>query len=106
MTDGAESLSRLTLEERALLEQQLLDQPATDTPAEPNQDQSPQALSFAQESLWFFDQLVPNSPLYNMPQAFLLRGRLDLDVLERAFAALLGRHPALRTRFLSTEAGP
>src|SRR5262249_11391652 len=41
-------------------------------------------LSFAQQRLWFLDQLVPNNPFYNIPSAIRLEGILSVDALERA----------------------
>ncbi|MFJ8044023.1 amino acid adenylation domain-containing protein [Kitasatospora sp. NPDC096147] len=55
--------------------------------------------SFAQESLWILDQLVPDSAAYNVPLGLRLRGRLDVAALERAVAVVVGRHEALRTTF-------
>ena len=64
----------------------------------------PLPLSFAQQRLWFLDQLEPDSPLYNMPSALRLEGALVLSALEQSFAELLRRHESLRTTFQS-EAG-
>src|SRR5262249_32711160 len=55
-------------------------------------------LSFAQQRLWFLDQLVPNNPFYNCPRAVRLEGRLDLEVLERVINEIVRRHEALRTK--------
>lgn len=60
-------------------------------------------LSFAQERLWFLDQLEPNSPFYNIPAALRLQGKLEITVLEQALNALVTRHESLRTRFLIGE---
>jgi amino acid adenylation domain-containing protein/non-ribosomal peptide synthase protein (TIGR01720 family) len=56
-------------------------------------------LSFAQERLWFLDQLEPGSVAYNMPGVVRIRGDLLVGVLEGAINEMVGRHEALRTRF-------
>ncbi|HYG61206.1 MAG TPA: amino acid adenylation domain-containing protein, partial [Thermoanaerobaculia bacterium] len=56
-------------------------------------------LSFAQQRLWFLQQLAPESAFYNMPAALRLTGPLDEPALERSFDEIVGRHEALRTRF-------
>ncbi|HEX9981688.1 MAG TPA: non-ribosomal peptide synthase/polyketide synthase [Thermoanaerobaculia bacterium] len=60
-------------------------------------------LSFAQERLWFFDQLEPGSTVYNVPRAITINGPLDLDHVERAFELIVARHEILRTIFPSQE---
>jgi amino acid adenylation domain-containing protein/natural product biosynthesis luciferase-like monooxygenase protein len=60
-------------------------------------------LSFAQQRLWFLDQLQPGTPLYNMPAALRLEGVLHVAALERAFTELVRRHQALRTTFRARE---
>src|SRR6202140_2678852 len=59
--------------------------------------------SFAQQRLWFLDQLDPETAAYNLPRAFRIVGPLDVDNLTRAFHTVLGRHAALRTVFDSVE---
>jgi aspartate racemase len=56
-------------------------------------------LSFAQQRLWFLQQLDPDSPAYNLPRAFHLVGRLDIATLERTFSEIVRRHEVLRTTF-------
>src|SRR5581483_6931161 len=56
-------------------------------------------LSFAQERLWFLDQLEPGSSAYNMAGALRLSGDVDLDALRDAFAHVMERHEVLRTVF-------
>jgi hypothetical protein len=55
-------------------------------------------LSFAQQRLWFLDQLAPNTSLYNIPIAVRLEGKLDLEALERSIGEIVRRHEILRTR--------
>ncbi len=56
-------------------------------------------LSFAQERLWFLDQLTPGNPVYNVPIVLAVRGRLDVPALEGAFGEVVRRHEILRTSF-------
>jgi alpha-ketoglutarate-dependent taurine dioxygenase len=56
-------------------------------------------LSFAQQRLWFLDQLEPGSNAYNMGSAVRLQGTLDLSALEQSFREVIRRHEPLRTRF-------
>jgi surfactin family lipopeptide synthetase A len=62
--------------------------------------------SFSQERLWFLDQFEPESPAYNLPRVFRIIGDLRVDVLTRAFHAVVRRHEALRTVFRSIEGEP
>jgi amino acid adenylation domain-containing protein len=63
-------------------------------------------LSFAQERLWFLDQLEPGSAFYNLPFAVRLRGALDVDALERGLGEIVRRHDALRTVFVEQGGTP
>ncbi|MGA9994162.1 MAG: amino acid adenylation domain-containing protein [Pyrinomonadaceae bacterium] len=56
-------------------------------------------LSFAQQRLWFLDQLEPGSSIYNIPTALRLRGPLDMEALERTLNEIVRRHESLRTVF-------
>jgi amino acid adenylation domain-containing protein/FkbH-like protein len=56
-------------------------------------------LSFAQQRLWFLDQLESGNPLYNIAQMLRMRGRLDLMALHRSLNQIVERHESLRTRF-------
>jgi acyl carrier protein len=63
-------------------------------------------LSFAQQRLWFLDQLEPGSSLYHIALAVRLGGPLERAALERAFEALVHRHEALRTTFATADGLP
>jgi len=66
----------------------------------------PLPLSFAQQRLWFLVQLEPESPFYNLPSGFRLRGVLDVDLLTTAFNHVIARHEALRTVFRDIDGQP
>ena len=61
--------------------------------------QDRQALSYAQQRMWFLWQLDPASGAYNLPGAVRLIGALNLPAMEQAFASLVARHETLRTVF-------
>jgi len=63
-------------------------------------------LSYAQQRLWFIDQLEPNSPAYNMCEAVHLSGSLDVPALERSLNEIIRRHEILRTNFISVDGSP
>jgi amino acid adenylation domain-containing protein len=62
--------------------------------------------SFAQQRLWFVDQLEPGNSTYNIAQAFRLSGRLQPEALERSLNEIARRHETLRTTFVEIEGEP
>ncbi|MEE8524350.1 MAG: condensation domain-containing protein, partial [Thermoanaerobaculia bacterium] len=60
-------------------------------------------LSFAQQRLWFLDQLEPGSTAYSMPFAFELSGTLEPAALRRSLDEVVRRHEALRTTFAEVD---
>ena len=56
-------------------------------------------LSFAQQRLWFHDQLLPENAAYNISAAVRLTGTLSVVALERALEEIIRRHESLRTTF-------
>ncbi|CUS39183.1 non-ribosomal peptide synthetase [Candidatus Nitrospira nitrificans] len=66
----------------------------------------PLPASFAQQRLWFLAQLEPDSPFYNLPAGFRLKGRLDVDLLTAGLNQVIARHEALRTVFQETDGQP
>ena len=63
-------------------------------------------LSFAQERLWFLEQLSPAGRVYNLSRALRIDGPLQVDALEASFNRILGRHEALRTKFVEGGGRP
>jgi amino acid adenylation domain-containing protein len=59
--------------------------------------------SFAQERLWFLQQLEGATDAYNMPIGARLRRPIDADALERALQEIVHRHAALRTTFAAED---
>ena len=59
--------------------------------------------SFAQQRVWFLDQLEPGSAAYTMAMALRLRGPVDSEALRRALQAVVSRHESLRTTFTDVE---
>ncbi len=66
----------------------------------------PPVLSFAQQRLWFIQQLQPGTAAYNIPSGVRLRGPLDAGLFKRALAETVRRHATLRTTFALVEDRP
>jgi len=66
----------------------------------------PCPLSFAQQRLWFLNQLEPESPAYNQPKAIQLKGALDVETLKKVLDAVVERHAVFRTSFHSRDGQP
>ncbi|MCI0590252.1 MAG: condensation domain-containing protein, partial [Gammaproteobacteria bacterium] len=67
---------------------------------------TPVPMSFAQERLWFLDQLEPGSARYNIPVALRLTGRLDVPAFGRSIHEIVRRHEVLRTTFATLDGQP
>jgi amino acid adenylation domain-containing protein len=89
------------------IEQAASEDNAGDIPSiEPVSREGELPLSFAQQRLWFLDQLVPDSAFYNLPLAVRLSGPLNLSALEQSLSEVLKRHEVLRTTFPAIEGEP
>ncbi len=109
MTDISQRIASLSPEKRALLEARLLRERTAASPVPAigkRPDTGPAPLSFAQQRLWFLDQLEPGQAHYNLPLALRLTGELDVAALSRALDAIVRRHEALRTTFAARNGKP
>ena len=75
-------------------------------PMEPRESRKALPLSFAQQRLWFFDQLEPNSSQYLIPASIRVKGALDAEALRLAIESVVARHEVLRTSFVVTKDQP
>ncbi|BAY50309.1 amino acid adenylation domain-containing protein (plasmid) [Scytonema sp. HK-05] len=66
-----------------------------------NRDSAP--LSFAQQRLWFFEQLESNSAAYHIPLLLRLQGHLKVDVLQQSLDAIVAHHEILRTNLIASD---
>ncbi|MFF4934995.1 amino acid adenylation domain-containing protein [Streptomyces griseofuscus] len=66
----------------------------------------PVPATYAQQRMWFLDQLNPDSRQYTIPIVWRLRGPLDVSALGRALDEIVRRHEALRTRFVPRDGVP
>ncbi|XCN74100.1 MAG: amino acid adenylation domain-containing protein [Candidatus Electrothrix aestuarii] len=76
-------------------------------PIEKLSNQTHKQLSFAQQRLWFLDQFdEQETATYNMPGAWMLSGKLNIEALEKSAHWLLERHSVLRSSFFSINGEP
>ena len=107
MTDP--SLSNISQAKRDLLAKYLrgeLQQPTSARSITRREPGSPLQLSFAQERLWFLDQLNPESAVFNVPLTVKLTGAIDAEALWRSVNEIVRRHEILRTTFLTRDGLP
>ncbi len=107
-TNGqGKNLHELSPSERAALVMRLKKKPAEVTPEQTiprRKDSGPVPLSFAQQRLWFIEQLDNSN--YLVPATSRLIGKLDVEALERSLNEIVARHEALRTTFTTIDGQP
>ena len=69
-------------------------------------EKDPLPLSFAQQRLWFLDQLAPDNPFYNAPFVLRFTGMLNTTALRQSLYEIIRRHEALRTKFIFQHTQP
>ena len=109
MNDFSTNIDNFSSEKHELLKL-LLKEQGIDTPETQiiprRTETSPCQLSFAQQRLWFLDQLELGKYAYNIPAALRLRGQLNLPALEQSLNKIVQRHEALRTTFTTVDGQP
>ena len=93
-----EIISLLQEAKQAKISEQLVIQPV------PRDCELP--LSFAQQRLWFVQQLSPDNDSYNMLEVLRLDGALNIAALEQSLNELVRRHEILRTTFPTVDGKP
>lgn len=111
MTQSSDSTTRrsqLSATKQALLAQRLKkkakNSDVPEIPRYPQTDTVP--LSFAQQRMWFLEQLEPGTPTYGNPGAVHLKGHLNIAALEQSLNTVIERHATLRTTFTSIDGQP
>ncbi|VEP16805.1 Amino acid adenylation domain protein [Hyella patelloides LEGE 07179] len=79
---------------------------STEQPIQPVPRDGNLPLSFAQQRLWFIDQLEGKSATYNWPYTLRFKGDLNLSALEKSLSEIVRRHEALRTTFAIVNSTP
>src|SRR6185503_4707364 len=103
-----ERIAGLSPERRGILEQVLRKRGMAQSPAAPlriprRKPGGVVPISYAQQRLWFLDQVAPGSPFYNVANAIRLSLPVSVEALERSYNETVRRHEALRTTFHSIE---
>jgi amino acid adenylation domain-containing protein len=109
MSDITERIAGLSPERRELLTRLLQKQGVKTTrlPIAPRKSANGEApLSFAQQRLWFLDQLEPGSSFYNIFDTLSFDEPLDITALEESLNEIVRRHEVLRTTFPSVRGKP
>ena len=106
--DLNDRLAGLSPAKRALLEMKLKQKQAQAAPQgiSSREASASAPLSYAQQRLWFLEELEPGSPAYHIPAIFQLAGELDVTALTASLNEIVQRHEALRTTFTAVNGQP
>ncbi|AVH66609.1 non-ribosomal peptide synthetase [Nostoc sp. 'Peltigera membranacea cyanobiont' N6] len=108
MSDILKRLETLSPEKRELVLQKLKkqQQSTSDNKLIPISRQQSLPVSFAQQRLWFLDQLEGENCVYNVPFFLQISGCLQIAALQQAITAIIQRHEVLRTSFCVVNESP
>jgi aspartate racemase len=106
----AQQLAALSPAKRSLLELRMMQKKRSAHIASPTiprlAERESAPLSNSQQGFWVLNQLMPGESLYHTPTAVRLNGNLDISALRQALNAIVARHDALRTTFVSLDGTP
>lgn len=68
-----------------------------------SKDSKSDELSFAQQRLWFMNNVISNKAVYNIPCTIELDGKLDIMLLKESVQEIVNRHESLRTNFVDID---
>ncbi|PSB59549.1 non-ribosomal peptide synthetase, partial [Chamaesiphon polymorphus] len=107
MSDLLQQLAKLSPEKQQLLLRRLKSKQSGSQlqPIPQLESQADYPLSFAQQRLWFLQQLDPHSTNYHIPGGLRLHGELDVAALQQSLQAIVDRHGSLRANFGATAEG-
>src|ERR1051325_7555628 len=106
MDEISNRIAGLSPQKRALLELRLRQSGAAITPERPIQpraDRNSARASFAQQRLWFLEQLESGQEAYNVPRAKRLSGPLNIEALQATLVEIVRRHEPFRTHLLNVD---
>ena len=105
LDSGSDLMAELRRHETAIVA--FLRRGASAPPASADIERSEDSpLSFAQERIWFLDQLMPGSVAYNVSAAYRLRGAISIPGLEWSLNQMVTKHSALRTTIVIRDGRP
>ncbi|MBF2061118.1 non-ribosomal peptide synthetase [Fischerella thermalis] len=108
MRDLYQQIAELSPDQRALFEKRLQQKGLSSVKISRishRKDSDSLPLSFAQQRLWFIQQLDPDNSAYNVFSALRIQGQLNVAVLEQTFTEIVRRHETLRTTFTTNASG-
>ena len=106
MTEVNQRIANLSPAKRALMDLRLSKAGMRIPKAQRVNPRAPAPLSFAQQRLWFLDQLEPENSFYNVPRAIRMKGDLNVEALHLALTELVQRHEVLRTSIALIDGQP
>ncbi|MGD9898613.1 MAG: amino acid adenylation domain-containing protein [Calditrichaceae bacterium] len=109
MSSLFDQISALSPEKRELFELMLIDEgidlsEIAILPQKPKDNHIP--VSFAQQRLWFLDQLEPGNSLYSIPAAVKIKGNFNKEAFNKSINTIIKRHSVLRTAFIAIDGSP